>query len=110
MVPCRLVIVDAHALLYRVHYSFGLAARLKTRGGQDTSIEYGFINTVSVSVKMHGGATTASDCRHASCSATLRTAARAILHAVGKLQSSSHCRSFGSQGWFTELRGTHIEQ
>ncbi len=45
--PCRLVIIDAHALLYRVHFSFGLASRLKTRGGQDTSIEYGFINTVS---------------------------------------------------------------
>jgi hypothetical protein len=47
------VIIDAHALLYRVHYSFGFAARLKTRGGQDTSIEYGFINTVSGSTR-HG--------------------------------------------------------
>ena len=39
----RLVLVDAHALLYR--YNFG-GARLSAASGEDTSIAYGFIGTL----------------------------------------------------------------
>ncbi len=42
---CRLVLVDAHALLYRSHFGFG-AQRLATAAGEDTSIAYGFLSTV----------------------------------------------------------------
>lgn len=42
---CRLILVDAHALLYRSHFGFG-AQRLATAGGEDTSIAYGFLSTV----------------------------------------------------------------
>lgn len=33
-------------MLYRHHFSFATAKRLTTSGGQDTSIEYGFIGSV----------------------------------------------------------------
>ena len=42
---CRLILVDAHALLYRSHYGFR-TQRLETAGGEDTSISYGFLSTV----------------------------------------------------------------
>ena len=42
---CRLILVDAHALLYRSHFGFR-AQRLETAGGEDTSISYGFLSTV----------------------------------------------------------------
>ena len=41
----RLILVDAHALLYRSHFGFG-AQRLATAAGEDTSIAYGFLSTV----------------------------------------------------------------
>ncbi|CAK0782361.1 hypothetical protein CVIRNUC_005650 [Coccomyxa viridis] len=41
----RLILVDAHALLYRSHFGFR-AQRLETAGGEDTSISYGFLSTV----------------------------------------------------------------
>ena len=41
----RLILVDAHALLYRSHFGFG-AQRLATASGEDTSIAYGFLSTV----------------------------------------------------------------
>ena len=42
---CRLILVDAHALLYRSHFGFK-GQRLETSGGEDTSISYGFLSTV----------------------------------------------------------------
>lgn len=33
-------------MLYRSHFSFAAATRLTTKGGQDTSIEYGFLGSV----------------------------------------------------------------
>ena len=42
---CRLILVDAHALLYRSHFGFR-TQRLETAGGEDTSISYGFLSTV----------------------------------------------------------------
>ncbi|BDA43054.1 DNA polymerase I [Coccomyxa sp. Obi] len=41
----RLVLVDAHALLYRSHFGFS-GQRLANANGEDTSISYGFLNTV----------------------------------------------------------------
>ncbi|KAK9915428.1 hypothetical protein WJX75_009044 [Coccomyxa subellipsoidea] len=41
----RLILVDAHALLYRSHFGFS-GQRLATVSGEDTSISYGFLSTV----------------------------------------------------------------
>lgn len=42
----RLVLLDAFAVLYRAHFSFGPTARLTTTGGEDTSVLYGFLSVL----------------------------------------------------------------
>ena len=44
-VQCRLVLVDAMALLYRGHFGFK-DVRLSSSLGEDTSILYGFVGTL----------------------------------------------------------------
>lgn len=44
--PQRLVLVDAFALLYRSHFSFGATSRMRTSEGVDTSVLYGFMGTL----------------------------------------------------------------
>lgn len=38
--------MDAMALLYRSHFAFGPDARLRTSSGEDTSVLFGFLNTL----------------------------------------------------------------
>ena len=46
MLPRRLVLVDANALMYRMHFGHGIDMRLSSKGGEDTTIVYGFIKTI----------------------------------------------------------------
>ena len=46
MLHCRLVLVDASALMYRMHFGHSSDMRLSSKGGEDTTIVYGFLNTV----------------------------------------------------------------
>ena len=46
MPPRRLVLLDAFAVLYRAHFSFGPGMRLMTSGGEDTSVLYGFLSVL----------------------------------------------------------------
>eukprot|EP00884_Botryococcus_braunii_P018141 jgi/Botrbrau1/500/Bobra.110_2s0130.1 len=41
----RLILVDAGALMFRMHFGFG-TARLNSSSGEDTSIAYGFLNVI----------------------------------------------------------------
>ena len=41
-----MILTDAMALLYRSHFAFGDAHRLRTRGGEDTTVLFGFLNTL----------------------------------------------------------------
>lgn len=42
----RLILTDAMALLYRSHFAFAHDHRLRTRGGRDTTVEFGFLSTL----------------------------------------------------------------
>ena len=44
-VTCRLMLVDAHALLYRYNFAYG-PNLLTSSSGEDTSIAYGFLSTL----------------------------------------------------------------
>lgn len=41
----RLILVDATALMFRMHFGFGIS-RLETSHGEDTTIAYGFVNVL----------------------------------------------------------------
>jgi 5'-3' exonuclease len=45
-VVVRLVLVDATALMFRMHFGFGIGSRLETSQGEDTSIAYGVVNVL----------------------------------------------------------------
>ena len=45
-VPCRMILTDAMALLYRSHFAFAHDHRLRTKDGRDTTVEFGFLATV----------------------------------------------------------------
>lgn len=42
----RMILTDAMALLYRSHFAFAHDHRLRTRGGRDTTVEFGFMSTL----------------------------------------------------------------
>eukprot|EP00887_Chlorella_sp_A99_P000066 scaffold16.g66.t1 len=41
-----MILTDAMALLYRSHFAFGEAHRLRTAAGEDTTVLFGFLNTL----------------------------------------------------------------
>ncbi len=40
------MLLDAFAVLYRAHFSFGPSMRLTTSSGEDTSVLYGFLSVL----------------------------------------------------------------
>jgi len=41
-----MILTDAMALLYRSHFAFSHDHRLRTKGGRDTTVEFGFLSTL----------------------------------------------------------------
>ena len=41
---CRLMLIDAHALMFRFHHAYGKL--LQSEAGEETSISYGFMKTL----------------------------------------------------------------
>ena len=46
----RLILLDAFAVLYRAHFSFGPTMRLVTSAGEDTSVLYGALTSPAASI------------------------------------------------------------
>lgn len=42
--PCRLMLIDAHALMFRFHHAYGKL--LQSEAGEETSIAFGFMKTL----------------------------------------------------------------
>lgn len=54
-VDCRLMLVDASSMMYRMHFGYGINIdrRLTSELGEDTTIVYGFLNAVLNLLTLH---------------------------------------------------------